>query len=82
MKMGILILVMLTAVLATSCSSDVDGPSSEMSCRFSITCSRTGEAVNACCNSKECEYRVGSKTIPCGGTDCESAAKVMAQYCL
>ena len=47
-----------------------------------VVCSKTGDTIQACCNSTSCEYVVGTTAYPCRGTDCSSEAQVVVNYCM
>jgi hypothetical protein len=75
------LMLSLSTLLGGSCA---DSSSNDWSCEDSgLTCAKTGQSVSACCTTddKKCKYEVGSTDFPCGGTDCQSEASVVLNYC-
>lgn len=44
-------------------------------------CSKSGVAIQLCCDGTACKYTAGTLTAPCQGTDCASAYQSMMNSC-
>ncbi len=50
-------------------------------CSPAATCDVDGSTIQACCTSSSCRYVTDSRTFPCNGVDCSSAAQEVANFC-
>lgn len=71
------VVLVLTGLVLGSCAP----PPGPYSCQSTSNCASAG-AVETCCTTRQCEFRVSDgQVFPCIGLDCSSARMAVATYC-